>query len=155
MLNQDSDEAVITALELVASECGELVFWTIDTLANSPARQSILSLVRKWDVSEPKELAPIALQGANDLDRLERRRHWKTVDDVISNPHLTALCDLSSCRAKRIEGITRRRRNEAIHRRIKRILDRERARRQIESFLREPAATSDIDPEWIEGFIKG
>ncbi len=151
---QDNDEAVITALELVASEYGELVPWILDILANSPARHSVLGLVRRWDASEPEDLAPIAVQGASDLDRIERKRHWKQVEDVVSNPHLAALCDLSICRAKRIDGIARRRRLEAAHRRMKRILDQKQARKQLDAFLRESPATT-IDPDWIEGFLRG
>ncbi len=152
---RDNDQAVITALELVASEYGELVVWMIDILANSPARHSVLSLVGKWDVSEPEGLAPIAIRGASNLDRLERKRHWRDVEDVVSYPHLAALCDLSSCRAKRVDGIARRRRLDAAHRRIRRILARKQARERLEAFLREPASTLKIDPDWIEGFIRG
>ncbi len=152
---RDNDEAVITALELVASEYSELVVWMIDILANSPARHSVLGLVRKWGASEPEGLAPIAIHGVGNLDRLERKRHWREVEDVVSHPHLAALCDLSCCRAKRVDGIARRRRLDAAHRKIKRILARKQTRKRLDAFLREPAATLEIDPDWVEGFIRG
>ncbi len=154
MLIRSADEAVISLLELVASEHEELVPWMLDFLAHSPARESLLDVVKRWEVSESGDLETVAIQGARDLNRFERKRHWKKTDDVVSDPHLVSLADLAGCRAARIEGVARRRRLEASLRKIKSTLDLQQVRKQLEEFLSPQEGSPGIDPDWIERFIE-
>ena len=145
--------AVAALLELVASERPDYLEWAIDVLQNSPVRFAILDLFREWETADPEALVRVIVKASADLDRLERRRSWRKPDQVIHEPHLAALYQLVGSRAQRVEGIARRRRLEIIRRKLKRVYDRERAKKELEAFLREPPR-QEIDPAWIRAFLR-
>lgn len=134
-------------LELVSTERYDYLLWLLDTLRSSPARFAVLRLQSDWQAETPKAFAAVIVKAGRDLDRLEHRRNWRHPRQIVEAPHLPALWAFAHARRQRVSGIARVRRLEIVARRLGAVLDRERTRRELETFLREPGAAVDLD--WL------
>ena len=144
--------AVVAVIELVASEQGVLTPWLLDMLSNSPVRYAILNLATDWQTGDIAGLAAVAQKAAQDLDRLERRRHWSHPRQVVTEPHLPALYSFARLRNERIRKGGRKKRLEIIGRTLGRLYGRERQKRKIEAFLSEP--DGPVDTHWLRNFLR-
>ncbi len=147
-----SATAVITTLELVASERNDYTLWMLETLKNSPSRFLVLQLEKEWEVENSEALAALIVKAVHDLDRLEKRRSFQDPRKIVSRPHIPALCSFAQARRGRVEGIARGRRLEAISRRLKRMYDHEQSKRKLEAFMNKPM--KPVNPEWLHDFLK-
>ncbi len=143
-------------LELVASERPELLAPLVEALEHSPARPGLAEVAEVWGVrSEDRaaELGAVAMRAARHLDRLERRRPgtWRHPRQVVDSPKVQALVILADERHGRVEGIARTKRLNVLRRKLRRVAEVERQRRELDAFLREPAPP--VDPEWLRQFL--
>ncbi len=143
---------VASLLEIVASERPELLVPLCETLRSGPAFQIVLDLARDWHV-EPAELAAVASRAARQLGRLEMRRgQWRHPSLVVDSPNVRALSHFAYARRGRVSGRVRSRRLNVLAIKLRRIAETEHHRRQLDSFLREPA--KPVDPEWLKDFLR-
>lgn len=140
MLNFSPVQGVAAILELTASEQPELLGLQIHILVNSPMRFAVDQLAAHFGVAS-SEMGATVFQACHDLEKLERRgSRWRDPGEVVEHPNLAALCEMCRARSCRVMGLTRRRRLEAVLRRLRGALELARSRAWIEAFIGPPRA---------------
>ncbi len=139
---------VLGLLELVASEHPDLLGPLLEALEHSPASRGLAEVAEVWGMrpeDRDDDLGAVAVRASKHLDRLERRRTgWRHPGQVVDAPNVYALLDFANARRGRVDGIARARRLDILMRKIKRVVEIERQRRQLDAFLREPSAPLDL-----------
>lgn len=137
-MKNSAEGAVVAVLELTASECPELLDFQLETFLNSPMRFAVLELTTAFDVPHEK-LALTVYKACLDLDKLEKRRGaWRDPAQVLESPNVAALFQLCSARMGRVTAVTRRRRLEAVCRKLGQAWELARDRAWIEAFIGPP-----------------
>ncbi len=135
-------------LELVASERPDLLEPLIEALGHGPAGRGLAEVAEVWGVrpeDRDDDLGPVAVKASKHLDRLERRRTgWRHPAQVVDGPNVQALASLAGARRTRVDGIASARRLGIVRRKVERVAEVERQRRQLEAFLRAPSQPVDV-----------
>ena len=137
-----SVDPVVAALELAASEHEELLDFHVHVLLHSSMRFAMVDLALLLDV-ELKRVGVTVYQACLDLDKLERKRAWREARDLIEDPNVVALYQVCLARAQRVQGITRRRRLEAVSRKLSTTYEYARTWARIQAFLGSGGARSE------------
>ncbi len=152
----------LALLELVASESPHLVRFTVETLADSPARVVLLELVKLFGIKQPAELIGRLPQASAQLDRLEiHAKGWRVPRDLFGEDALPAavLSSFAEARANRGRRQGRRRPPELM--RVDRLLrmaaERERSADLVGKYLEAPQSPGkDLDrgAALVQKFLK-
>ncbi len=135
-------------LELVASERPDLLGPLIEALEHGPAAHGLTEVAEVWGIrpeDRADDLGPVAVRASKHLDRLERRRTgWRHPGELVGSPNVAALASLADARRRRVDGIARARRLDIVRRKVERVAEIERQRRQLAAFLKAPSKPVDL-----------
>ncbi len=150
----DYTDPVRVLLELVAAERPDTLPAVVELLASSPARGAFAELMTAWRAEIPDEVVAIVSKASVDLDRLERWRTvpWNYLKERLLAPNLAALSDVANQRARRTLVIRKKRRREIIARRLERLAQVDRTRRELDAWLAEPSVP--VDPERLAQLLR-
>ncbi len=136
-------------LEMVASERPDLLGPLVEVLEHGPAGRGVAEVAEAWGIrpeDRAAEFGAVAARASRHLDRLERRRPgtWRHPDQVVDGPNVQALASLAVARRGRVDGIARAKRLDILRRKLERVAEVERARRELGAFLRAPSKPVDL-----------
>lgn len=142
--------AVASLLELTAAGHPELLDLQLETLHDSRLRLALGRFAVSLDVPLEK-LGRTLYRACLDLDRLEARRAaWRDPKRVLASPNVAALHHLCRARLARITTSTRRRRLEAISKKLELARELARSRAWIEAFIGPPLNVRQEAPHHAE-----
>lgn len=133
--------ATAAVLELIAAEQPELLDFQLEAFLNSALRFAVCELAAVFGVPLEK-VGFVVYKATRDLDRLEQRRGaWRDPAKILESPNVAALAQLCRARGGRVRTVHRRRKLEAILRKLERSQDLARSRAWIEDFIGPPLPT--------------
>ncbi|MCP3959261.1 MAG: hypothetical protein GY719_15530 [bacterium] len=135
-------------LELVANERPDLLGPLIEALEHGPAGHGLAEVAEVWRIrpeDRADDLGPVVVRASRHLDRLERRRTgWRHPGELVGSPNVEALAGLADARRRRVDGIARVRRLDILRRKLERVAEVERQRRELDAFLQAPSKPVDL-----------
>ena len=139
---------VAALLELVASDRPDILGPLIEALEHGPASCGLAEVAEVWGIrpeDRAADLGTVAVRAAKHLDRLERRRAgWRHPGQVVDAPNCQALASFANARRVRVVGIARAGRLDILLRKVERVAEVERQRRELNAFLRAPSKPVDL-----------
>ena len=138
-----SAESVVALLEVIAAHVPEALELQLQVVSTSAMRSTLFELAHVFGVP-PERLGEAVIDACRDLERLEKLRgSWRDPRKVLESPNVAALFYTCRARVGRVHRAGRRRRLEAILRKLKRANDHSRRRAWIEEFigLRQPTSS--------------
>ncbi len=127
-------EQLTRLVELVTTECPELVSFFIEIVSNSHLRSDLLELATTLGINVDVFRISLAVV-IEGLEQLETAK-WKHPEEVLSEPNIGALLVLCRARRARISGKVREKRLAVMERKL------------------ESAYKTQTTQRWIEGFIR-
>lgn len=131
-------EATAAVLELIAAEQPDLLDFQLEAFLNSAIRFAVRELAASFGVPL-EQMGLTVYKASRDLDRLEKRRGpWRDPAKILESPNVAALVHLCCARGGRVRAVNRRRKLDAILRKLERAHELTRSRAWIEDFIGPP-----------------